>query len=69
MDRISFEILFRENYTKAYYLALRILHDEEASKDVVSDSFELVWRKLQGCEVDNMSSYLLATVRNVCLDS
>ncbi len=68
MDRISFEILFRENYTKAYYLALRILHDEEASKDVVSDSFELVWRKLQGCEVDNMSSYLLATVRNVCLD-
>ncbi len=68
MDRISFEILFRENYTKAYYLALRILHDEEASKDVVSDSFELVWRKLQGCEVDNMSSYLLTTVRNVCLD-
>jgi len=68
MDRSGFENLFRENFTKAYYLALRILHDEEASKDVVSDAFELVWRKLQGSEVDNVTSYLLTTVRNVCLD-
>lgn len=68
MDRIGFETLFREYFTKAYYLALRILHDEEASKDVVSDAFEQVWRKLQGCEVDNVSSYLLTTVKNVCLD-
>lgn len=68
MDRSGFEKLFRENFTKAYYLALRILHDEEASKDVVSDAFELVWRKLQGSEVDNVTSYLLTTVRNVCLD-
>lgn len=68
MDRNSFEVLFRENFSKAYYLALRILHDDEASKDVVSDAFELVWRKLQGNDVDNVSSYLLTTVRNVCLD-
>lgn len=68
MDRKSFEKLFRENFTKAYYLALRILHDEEASKDVVSDAFELVWRKLQDNEVDNVDSYLLTTVRNACLD-
>ncbi len=68
MDRIGFETLFREYFTKAYYLALRILHDEEASKDVVSDAFEQVWRKLQGSEVDNVSSYLLTTVKNVCLD-
>lgn len=68
MDRMSFEKVFRENFTKAFYLALRILHDEEASKDVVSDAFELVWRKLQGNGVDNVDSYLLTTVRNVCLD-
>lgn len=68
MDRSSFEVLFKEHFSKAYYLALRILHDDEASKDVVSDAFELVWRKLQGHEVDNVSSYLLTTVRNVCLD-
>lgn len=68
MDKASFEQLFRDNYVKAYYLALRILHDDEASKDVVADAFELVWRRLQDCEVDKLSSYLLTAVKNVCLD-
>ena len=68
LDKLSFERLFRDNYGKAYYLALRILHDDEASKDVVADAFELVWRRLQDCEVDKLSSYLLTAVKNVCLD-
>lgn len=68
MDKSSFEQLFKDNYTKAYYLALRILHDDEASKDVVADAFELVWRKVQDCEVDKLSSYLLTAVKNACLD-
>ena len=68
MDKASFEQLFRDNYGKAYYLALRILHDDEASKDVVADAFELVWRRLQASDVDKLSSYLLTAVKNVCLD-
>ena len=68
MDKASFEQLFRDNYGKAYYLALRILHDDEASKDVVADAFELVWRRLQDSDVDKLSSYLLTAVKNVCLD-
>ena len=68
MDKASFEQLFRDNYVKAYYLALRILHDDEASKDVVADAFELVWRRLQDSDVDKLSSYLLTAVKNVCLD-
>ena len=68
MDKSSFEQLFRDNYGKAYYLALRILHDDEASKDVVADAFELVWRRLQDSDVDKLSSYLLTAVKNVCLD-
>lgn len=68
MDKSSFERLFRDNYGKAFYLALRILHDDEASKDVVADAFELVWRRLQDGEVDKLSSYLLTAVKNVCLD-
>lgn len=68
MDKVSFEKLFRDNYGKAYYLALRILHDDEASKDVVADAFELVWRRLQDSDVDKLSSYLLTAVKNVCLD-
>lgn len=68
MYKVSFEQLFRDNYGKAYYLALRILHDDEASKDVVADAFELVWRRLQDSDVDKLSSYLLTAVKNVCLD-
>ncbi|MBD9271926.1 MAG: hypothetical protein EGS53_03415 [Prevotella sp.] len=58
MDRQSFEKLFKDNYSKAYYLALRILHDNEVSKDVVSDAFELVWKR-----VDIRSRYVLASMK------
>ena len=58
MDRQSFEKLFKDNYSKAYYLALRILHDDEASKDIVSDAFELVWKR-----VDIRSRYVLASMK------
>ena len=68
MDRKSFETLFREKYSQAYFLALRILHDDEASKDVVADAFELVWRRTQQEKIDNISAYLMMSVRNVCLD-
>lgn len=51
MDKASFEQLFRDNYGKAYYLALRILHDDEASKDVVSDAFELVLKNIIGTAI------------------
>lgn len=51
MDKASFEQLFRDNYVKAYYLALRILHDDEASKDVVSDAFELVLKNIIGTAI------------------
>lgn len=68
MDRNCFEAFFKEKYSQAYFLALRILHDDEASKDVVADAFEMVWRKLQQEKVENTTSYLMTAVKNVCLD-
>ena len=47
---------------------MRILHDDEASKDVVADAFELVWRRTQQEKIENISAYLMMSVRNVCLD-
>ena len=32
-DNDDFEAFFRANYSKAYFLALSLLHDEEASRD------------------------------------
>lgn len=43
-DNDDFEAFFRANYSKAYFLALSLLHDEEASRDVVSDAFEQMIR-------------------------
>lgn len=68
MDRKCFETFFKEKYSQAYFLALRILHDDEASKDVVADAFELVLRRTKQEKVDNISAYLMTSVRNVCLD-
>ena len=68
MDRKCFETFFKEKYSQAYFLALRILHDDEASKDVVADAFELVLRRTKLEKVDNISAYLMTSVRNVCLD-
>lgn len=39
MDKASFETLFKELYVKLYYYALQLIHDEEASKDIVSGIF------------------------------
>ena len=65
----SFESFFRGNYPKAFYLALRHLHDEEASRDLVADAFEHVRKKEEtsGEDIANMESYLLTTVRNRCI--
>ncbi|WP_297261231.1 sigma-70 family RNA polymerase sigma factor [uncultured Prevotella sp.] len=68
MDKKCFESFFKEKYSQAYFLALRILHDDEASKDVVADAFELVLRRTKQEKVDNISAYLMTSVRNVCLD-
>lgn len=68
MDKKCFEAFFKEKYSQAYFLALRILHDDEASKDVVADAFELVLRRTKQEKVDNISAYLMTSVRNVCLD-
>ena len=51
-----------------YFFALRLINDEETSKDIVNDSFEFAWTKLDSIEVVNWKSYLLSYIRNKCVD-
>ena len=51
-----------------YFFALRIINDEETSKDIVNDSFEFAWTKIDSIEVVNWKSYLLSYIRNKCVD-
>ena len=69
MKADGFESFFRGNYPKAFYLALRHLHDEEVCRDLVADAFEHVWKKVETSDEDiaNMDSYLFTTVRNRCI--
>ena len=70
MEHSRFESFFRANYSKAYFLALRLLHDEDAGRDVVADSFEKVWLKAAENEdsIADLDSYLMTTVRNNSLE-
>lgn len=67
MTKEHIEQLFRQHYPRMYQLALVLLKDEAASKDVVSDVFADV---LDGDVVllpEKARSYLLVCVRNKCL--
>ena len=60
------ETLFRRNYSAIHRLAASLLHDDEAARDVVHDTFEAL---MQGgvCE-DVSAGYLLSAVRNRCIN-
>ncbi len=60
------ESLFRLNYAAMHRLAASILHDDEAARDVVQDTFEAL---MQGGIPDDVSAgYLLNAVRNRCFN-
>ena len=47
---------------------MQFVNDEEVSKDIVNDSFEFAWAKLDTIDVINWKSYLLGYIRNKCVD-
>ena len=67
MTNEKIEKLFRQHYPRMYQLALVLLKDEAASKDVVSDVFADVLDGKVALRPDTERSYLLVCVRNRCL--
>lgn len=65
-DRKEIERLFKEHYLRLWRLAVAMLHDPEAARDVVHDLFAAV---LDGRGAVALSeAYLVAGVRNRCLN-
>lgn len=62
------EELFRTNYEKLYFLAYDMVHDDEVSRDIVSESFLKVISKRENLQSTNIMGYLYVTVRNLCYD-
>ncbi len=64
----QFEQLFRNNYAIMYRMAYTMLHDEEESKDIVSEVFTRLWNGTITLKTDTEKGYLLICVRNSCLN-
>ena len=67
MTKEHIKRLFRQHYPRMYQLALVLLKDEAASKDVVSDVFAEVLDVNVTLLPDTEKNYLLVCVRYKCL--
>ncbi len=69
LDKQSFELLFRENFTALTGFARKYVKDLDTAKEITHDVFINVWEKRN--EVDSekpLRSYLFTSVRNRCLN-
>ena len=67
MDKRQFEIVFRQQYSSLYHVALRYLQDGELAKDMVSEAFMAAWCRRDDIDGTKLENYLRACVRNKCL--
>ena len=66
MKKEEIAILFRQHYGPMIRLAKRMLYDDEESRDVVSEVFATLIKT--DILPKNMEGYLMASVRNRCLN-
>ena len=59
--------LFIDHYDRMYLLARIMLHDDEESRDAVSDVFASIVNNRIEVKADTAQSFLLTCVRNKCL--
>ena len=64
----AFERLFRECYAQLYAFAIGLVREDELCRDILSDSFEILWNHLDEIDEARQKSYLYRTVRNKCTD-
>lgn len=69
-DAKSHERYFREHYQPLCYFASNLLHDDEASEDVVQNVFyQIISKQLSFESEQHMRSYLYVAVRNACINT
>jgi len=73
MKKEEIDILFRQHYGPMLRLAKRMLYDDEESRDVVSEVFAALIKAMESTNrpdilPKSMEGYLMASVRNRCLN-
>lgn len=66
MDKETIEKLFRQHYAQMTRLARTLLYDDEEARDVASEVFATLMKA--DIPPKNMEGYLMASVRNRCLN-
>ncbi|MGN1255428.1 MAG: sigma-70 family RNA polymerase sigma factor [Prevotella sp.] len=64
----TYKDLFRSQYPRLYHFALQVTHDEEASRDIVSETFAKLWQGWSAVEADRAPYMLTVLVRRRCVD-
>ena len=64
----EFDAIYRLYYEQLYLYALQYVADQEECHDIVSASYEAVWRDFERMEASTIRAYLYASVRSKCID-
>ena len=64
--RQMIEQLFNDHYQRLFYYAYDLTNDEEASKDLVNESFASLLEKIDELKEDHLDGYLFVSIRNRC---
>lgn len=62
-----FEELYRRYMHLAYGVCLKLMKNEDESRDVVSDVFKILFTKLPTSDIKSFKSYLYTVSRNECI--
>jgi len=62
-DYRAFSALFERHWLKMYNTALKYLHDEQASEEVVHDLFLNIWNRKSYLEIKEFDKYFKAATR------
>ncbi len=52
-----------------YRFVLKNLRDEDKAKDIVQDTFEKTWGKIESIEYEKAKSYLFSAANNIMIDA
>lgn len=65
----DFEKFFKEHYQHALHFARQVMPgDDEACRDIVEDSFEILWRRFGDVEEGSRVAFVFRLIRCKCAD-
>ncbi|WP_182957081.1 RNA polymerase sigma factor [Pedobacter gandavensis] len=62
-DELAFTEIYNRYWDKLYYIAHKLLKDQEAAEGIVQDVFLMIWKKRAGLNMECISAYLAAMTR------